>query len=108
MYKTKDFEKITSLILLHFNSVISIILFGSYARGSATKNSDMDFFVLTKKKYSRIEKLKKLTDLRWNIADLGYNADVIIKSNAEFLLEKNIPSLSKVIDTEGKIVWTKI
>ena len=108
MYTEKDFAAIKDIIINSIPETVEVILFGSYAKGMAQEESDMDFAILTKKNLERSEKLKALADLRWEIARMGYNADFLVKNEAEFLSEKDLPTLSKIIFQEGVELWRKI
>ena len=79
MYTEKDVTAIKNIIIRDIQDVVAVILFGSYARGDAQAESDIDFLILTNREYERKEKLKILADLRWDIALAGYNADVLLK-----------------------------
>lgn len=107
MYMEKDFEAVKSIILQDVPEVAQIILFGSYARGDAREDSDMDFMIITKYSLERKEKLKVLTNTRWHSARAGYKTDFLLKSEADFLKAQQEPTISKLIAREGKILWRK-
>ncbi|MDQ1266757.1 MAG: uncharacterized protein QG635_1909 [Bacteroidota bacterium] len=107
MYSQQDIDKVKDVILNHVVNADSILLFGSYARGTANQSSDMDFAVIIDSEIDRKEKLKLLGDIRWDIAVLGYNADVMIKEKRKFLNEITLPTMARVIHNEGKFIWTK-
>jgi predicted nucleotidyltransferase len=107
MYTEKDFETVKDIILKDVPAVSGIILFGSYARGTAKEDSDIDFLILINREYERKEKLKILADLRWDIALAGYNADVLLKYQKKHTADMLSPTLSRVINREGKIIWQK-
>lgn len=107
MYTEKDFTAIKNIILRDIPDAVTVILFGSYARGEAQPESDMDFLILTNREYERMEKLKTLADLRWDIAQAGYNADVLLKEQKRHSADMLSPTLSRVINREGKIIWQK-
>ena len=107
MYSQKDFESINSIILENIPKVASIILFGSYARGTAKNDSDIDIAIITEQAIERSEKLKLLTSLRWKSAKLGYDIDFLLKNEKDFLSENRLPTLSNVIFKEGKVLWKK-
>jgi len=107
MYTEKDFTAIKNIIIRDIPNVVKVILFGSYARGDAREDSDIDFLIITNREYERKEKLKTLADLRWNIALAGYNADVLLKYQKKYTADMLSPTLSRVINREGKIIWQK-
>ena len=107
MYTEKDIESMKDIILKDIPEVSGIILFGSYARGTAKEGSDMDFMILTRRIFDRKEKLKTLANLRWDIAFAGYNADVLLKHVDNHKLDVKEATLSRVINREGKMIWQK-
>ncbi|MGA2296190.1 MAG: nucleotidyltransferase domain-containing protein [FCB group bacterium] len=107
MYDTNDLDKIKELVLSLVFNAEDIILFGSYARGNANSDSDLDFAILTKSEIERSEKLTLLAKIRRAIAVLGYNADIIIKNKNVYLSEISLPTLSRTIQNEGKYIWSR-
>jgi predicted nucleotidyltransferase len=107
MYTEKDLTAIKNIIIRDIPDADAVILFGSYARGDAQVESDIDFLILTNREYERKEKLKTLADLRWDIAMAGYNADVLLKYQKTYIADMLSPTLSRVINREGKIIWQK-
>ena len=64
-----------------------IILFGSYANGNPTEDSDLDFLIIkdsTLPSYIQNRKLRKL------LSDLRIPVDIIVKTSKEFDLYKDI------------------
>ncbi len=108
MYNERDFALMAEIICSHIQELQEIILFGSYARDSRNSESDVDIAVITEKKLARQEKLRVLGNI-WNEFGLrGYDADIIIKANDEFELDKDIPvTISHTIATEGKVLWIR-
>ncbi len=107
MYTQEDIEKLKELVLLHVHGASEIMLFGSYARGTATDDSDIDLVVLVESEIERREKLKLLANIRSSFAALGYNADILIKAKNTYLREISLPTLARRIEEEGKRLWTK-
>jgi predicted nucleotidyltransferase len=107
VYNQEDINKIIDTILNIIPDTEKIILFGSYANGKAHKDSDLDFAVLTDIIFQRQEKLDILTKLRWTIAKMGYNTDIILKNLADYTNDSKFPTLSKVISNEGVQVWSR-
>ena len=64
-----------------------IILFGSYAYGKPTKDSDVDLLIVKDDDLPKIERNRKV---RKYLKGLMIPVDVIVKTNAEFNKWKNI------------------
>lgn len=60
--------------------ILNIILFGSRARGTDTKNSDFDFFIIIDKDINFSEKRKIIGRIKIKLAELKIPNDVIIQS----------------------------
>ncbi len=107
MYNEKDFEILKTLVLQDVPGTEEIILFGSYARGTAEERSDLDIAIITGQVFERKEKLRILTELRWDTAQRGYNVDYILKPRREYLQESEQPTLFRTIAREGNRLWRK-
>jgi predicted nucleotidyltransferase len=107
MYTERDISALSTIIRKDIPSTVRIILFGSYARGTANEESDMDFIILTGRILEREEKLTSLTVLRWEAARNGFNADFIVKNETDFLSEQELPTLARVISREGVVLWSR-
>jgi predicted nucleotidyltransferase len=107
MYISSDIETIKQIILANVPDVEDIVLFGSYARGTATQDSDMDFIVLINCDLDRKEKLDLLAIVRRAIARLRYNADILIKNKNTYLKEIKLPTLARTINSKWVFIWTK-
>jgi predicted nucleotidyltransferase len=107
MYTKNDIEKVKNILLKNVSNPLFIYLFGSYASGQATKDSDLDIAIVTEKAIARKQKLQLLNKL-WNeTGDEGYSVDFIIKTIKDFEKEKTLPTLSRVINNSGKVLWQK-
>lgn len=62
-----------------------IILFGSYARGDAQENSDLDFLVIEPELY---DKFGEMVRLRQVLRPLKVPADVLVYSQAEIIQQQ--------------------
>ncbi|MBC8232563.1 nucleotidyltransferase domain-containing protein [bacterium] len=60
-----------------------IILFGSRARGDFSEESDYDILIVLQDSISIREKMESSAKLRREIAKMGIDADIIIKSREE-------------------------
>ena len=68
-------------------TLVDIVLFGSRARGESAAESDWDFLVVIKESLTFGEKAKLSSKLRRKFALLQTDADIIIKSEENLLLE---------------------
>ena len=80
-----------------------IILFGSYARGTADDKSDIDLLVicpLTKKR------IKLMSEMDKALEGLRLPRDIVVISPKEFVLEKEIPgTIACYAWKEGKSLY---
>ena len=67
-------------------SLRKIILYGSYARGDYTENSDIDLMILTTLTDEEIERIEeKIYDLAFDfLMDYGVGISVVIKNEEQF------------------------
>jgi len=78
----KRFEKVAKKY-----EIEEAYLFGSYARGDATKKSDVDIFI----KEGKIQSLLQLCGFRLDVQDaLKKEIDIVLEDGANTELEKNI------------------
>ena len=84
-----------------------ILLFGSYARGDATEDSDIDLLIIMD--VPKASKRKWKQQLYYNLAGIGISKDIIIVTPNEVDRYKNIigtiiyPAL-----LEGKVLYEKV
>ncbi len=107
MYTEKDFEIVKDIVIRHVPEAVAVILFGSYAKGDAGADSDMDILVLLEKEYEWRERHQALNRIYQNTGGRGYRIDFLLKTKKEFEVDKELPTISKVIAREGKVLWTK-
>ena len=84
-----------------------IILFGSYARGTADKHSDVDFLVISEavKKGNR---LKLMTEMDRALRGLGIAKDIVILTPYEFEEDKDIPgTIARYVSKEGRLLYDR-
>lgn len=80
-----------------------IILFGSYAYGTPSEDSDLDLCIIKKSYKSKMEEKKKIRDL---IGEINFSLDILVPSFEEYEFYKNeINSVYNDIETRGKILW---
>jgi len=80
-----------------------VILFGSYARGEATEDSDLDLMVVEKEVPNVGEEMVRL---RHAVGDVGIGVDVLVYSEQEF--EKRREWCSSPVywaTREGKVLY---
>jgi len=76
------------------DNLISIVLFGSYPRGTATKNSDIDIMIVVKRKV----KSNKLKDLKFDILfKFEKNIDFLIFNKKD--IKDNMKACSPIFST---------
>jgi uncharacterized protein len=80
-----------------------IILFGSHAANLATVSSDVDFLVIV----PEISNRRALrVAMRRALNGLGMSKDIVVLSDAEFEIKRNIPgTIAYPADREGKILY---
>ena len=71
MFSTSDFETIKDIVISAVPSVESIFLFGSYAKGTAREQSDIDIAVLLEHELGWREVGKIMADARRALVHRG-------------------------------------
>lgn len=86
-------------------NLVSVVLFGSFARGTYNKWSDMDFCVIVKKRYND----KKEFELKMNLREaFGRHVDVVIREEEEITGQIEINSAVDLdIVTDGVPLYGK-
>ncbi len=80
-----------------------IILFGSYANGTTTKDSDIDLLIIKKKVKSKIKETKKVRELLRNIR---IPKDILLITSEDYnFYRKESGSIFKDIDKEGIVLY---
>ena len=108
MYTEKDFDAVKDIIIQDVPEAVEVILFGSYANGTAREHSDLDIMILLEKEYEWRERRTVLNRIYQDTAQKGYLIDFLLKKKENFDKDKHIPTLSKVIAKEGRVLWTKV
>ncbi len=106
MKHQKEIKKITDQIVKEYQPE-RIILFGSYAWGKPTRNSDVDLFIVKKSSENRIERQRKLRRILFDddfpaMDILIYNPDEVEKSVNKY---KNL--FIEDILRHGKVLYAK-
>ncbi len=82
-----------------------IILFGSYARGTAGKDSDVDLLVVMPVSGS---KRAKQVELRLTLHDIRLPKDIIVVTPDEFEKHRNIVrTIVRPASREGKVLYAR-
>lgn len=80
-----------------------IVLFGSYARGDATDDSDLDFLVVEP---AISNKLEEMVRLRSAIGSVGVGVDVLVCSEEEVARRGQVPGTAIYWALkEGKVLY---
>ena len=86
MLSQKVIEEAVQRIVKVAANPLKVIVFGSYGRGDATKDSDLDLIVVEKETSNHGEEMIRLNDA---VGSLGVGVDLLVYSEAEFELRKN-------------------
>ena len=105
MYKMvapKTLDAMAKRIVEHF-SPTRVILFGSYASGNQTTDSDVDFLIVMP--FSR-RRLDIALEIRKSLRGFGVAKDVVVLKPQEFEAQKNIPgTVAYPANHEGKVLY---
>ncbi len=102
-----DIKQIKSKIInkLKYLKPEKIILFGSYAYGSPTEDSDLDLCIVVKRykgsKWDEIEEIDTLLD------SIKIGRDILVPTSEEYDFYKNeFGSVYKDIEEKGVVLWS--
>jgi predicted nucleotidyltransferase len=91
--------------LLSKFDIEKIILFGSQARGSANKYSDVDLLIITNNTKNRLKLIDKVDN---SLEGLKLARDIIVLSEKEYNSDKMIPgTIARYAYKEGKTLYEK-
>ncbi len=86
---------------------VRIILFGSYARGTADRHSDVDLLVITDAA-KRKNRIKMMADMNREIDRLGFPKDLVVITPEEYEVDKNIPgTIARYVSKEGRLLYER-
>lgn len=104
MISKKLQEEIKKRLTSKFD-IEKIIVFGSQARGTANKYSDVDLLVITKNVRKR---LKLIDQMDSSLEGLNLARDMIVVSDNEYEKDKFIPgTVSRYAYLEGKVIYER-
>ena len=84
-----------------------IILFGSYARGTADDHSDVDFMVITEAAKRR-NRHKMMAEMDGALRGLQIAKDIIVLTPGEFEEDKEIPgTTARYVSKEGRLLYER-
>ncbi len=102
MKEDKIISEIVSSIVKDINPKL-VYLFGSYAKGIANENSDIDLCIIKERVKSKKELIRKLRLKLWNCPR---SLDLILMSEKDFNKRKDVWwTLQGQIAKNGKIVY---
>ena len=81
-----------------------IILFGSYVRGDATRDSDLDVLVVTSDEVESPR--RESTRLRNSVSDINMPMDIVVVSYSQFeAIREKLGLIYREADRCGKVVY---
>jgi predicted nucleotidyltransferase len=102
MISEKTIQEAVELLIKAANPV-RIILFGSYARGDVTEESDLDFLVIEKELKGRRMETVRLRDV---LSPLRIPVDVLVISEKTYQDWKDLPgTVIYEAGLEGRIIY---
>lgn len=102
MIAQEQIESVVQVIVEGYDPM-KIILFGSYAYGHPTKDSDLDLLIIKDGEASGIQRNRRVRNI---LKDFSIPIDVIVKSSQEFDMFKDV--IGTVIypaNKYGKVVY---
>ena len=86
MLTSKQINKIINIIIAKSDPQ-KIILFGSYANGTADENSDLDLLVI---KHSNLPRIKRAKEIRKHLTNFLVPKDILVYTEEEVQEWKNV------------------
>ncbi len=104
MISKRNLQEATKRLVSKFQPV-RIILFGSYARGTADEHSDADILVICPVKKDRI---KLMVEMDGVLEGLEMARDIVILTPKEFEIDKEIPgTIARYAYKEGRLLYER-
>jgi predicted nucleotidyltransferase len=102
MIAQEQIESVVQVIVEDYEPM-KIILFGSYAYGHPTKDSDLDLLIIKDGEASGIQRNRRVRNI---LKDFSIPIDVIVKSSKEFdMLKDVIGTVIYPANKYGKVVY---
>jgi uncharacterized protein len=103
MLSPADIQHAADRIVKHATSPLRVVVFGSYGRGDATDDSDLDLLVVEK---SLADFTNEYVALRKAIGPIGVGVDLLLLSDEDYQLRKHwLSSPVYWACREGKVVY---
>ena len=100
-----EIEKIKDIII-EIAAPEKIYLFGSYAYGTPNADSDYDFYIVMPDNYGDEHDLHcKITDALCKCSAYTNAIDLLIQTHSKFEERKPFPSLDRVVDRKGILLY---
>jgi predicted nucleotidyltransferase len=104
MLSNKLKAEIKKRLLSKFD-IEKIIIFGSQARGTANKHSDVDLLIISKNVKNRLKLIDQIDE---SLEGLKLARDIIVVSDLEYENQKFIPgTISRYAHLDGKVLYAK-
>src|SRR5262245_17872901 len=100
----KEIQQMVRQIVSRFDPE-KIILFGSFARGDASPDSDVDLLVVMPVAGSKRE---KQVEIRLALSDIQIPKDIVVTTPEEFQWRKEIPgTIERPAALDGKVLYDR-
>lgn len=106
MFLTEEIKEIIVSNILKISNPKKIILFGSYARGDANENSDVDIILIKEKIKSRINEIHEVREYLEEIIDMSVDVLVVEEDNYNFYINE-CGSVYRYASQEGEVLYGK-
>ena len=107
MYTKANIMEITSLIQTHVPNAQSIYLFRSYSKETANDSSDIDIIIVMDSRLEWRDRKQLLNNLYRETGRRGLDVDFLLKTKDSFDRDKKLPTISRIIDREGQLLWMR-
>ena len=78
-----------------------VMLFGSYARGTQSRTSDLDLFVVWETELRPLERIGRVMEI---LSDSPRPLETVVYTPAEFERNRSIPFIRRIL-SEGRILY---